>query len=83
MKITDYTLPNGTASKIIEAEDGYTFYKDVEDMGNRLILGLNYRDAEGNVLDTPILEQASDYTEVAIEGDDEAIVKQIRELLDE
>lgn len=83
MKITDYILPNGTASKVIEAEDGYTFYKDGEDKGNRLILGLNYRDAEGNVLDTPILEQPSDYTEVAIEGDDTTIVEQIRELLNE
>lgn len=83
MKITDYILPNGTASKIIEAEDGYTFYKDGEDMGNRLILGLNYRSAEGNILDAPILEQPSDYTEMAIEGYDTTIVEQIRELLDE
>jgi hypothetical protein len=83
MKITDYTLPNGTASKIIEAEDGYTFYKDGADNGNRLILGLIFRDAEGNPLVEPILEQPSDYTEVAIEEDDTTIVEQIRELLDE
>lgn len=83
MKITDYTLPNGTASKIIEAEDGYTFYKDGVDMGNRLILGLIFRDADGNPLAEPILEQPSDYTEAAIEEDDTTIVEQIRELLNE
>ena len=78
-----YTLANGEMSYHITADKDKTFMKDNQDYGNEIWLGYRYRDSQGNVLDTPILEQPSDYTEVVIEEDDEAIVEQIRELLDE
>lgn len=78
-----YALANGEISYHITADEGMTFMKDDQDFGNEIWLGYRYRDSQGNVLDTPILEQPSDYTEVATEGDDEVIVEQIRELLNE
>ena len=78
-----YTLANGETSYHIIADAGMTFMRDNQDFGNEIWLGYRYKDSQGNILDTPILEQPSDYTEVAIEEDDEAIVEQIRELLDE
>lgn len=78
-----YTLVTGETSYHIIADEGMTFMRDSQDFGNEIWLGYRYRDSQGNVLETPILEQPSDYTEVAIEEDDEAIVEQIRELLDE
>lgn len=78
-----YTLANGETSYHIIADEGMTFMRDNQDFGNEIWLGYRYRDSQDNILDTPILEQPNDYTEVAIEEDDEAIVEQIRELLDE
>lgn len=83
MTTEQYTLVSGETSYHITTGEGMTFMRDNQDFGNEIWLGYRYRNSQGNVLDTPILEQPSDYTEVVIEGDDEAIVEQIRELLDE
>lgn len=83
MTTEQYTLVTGETSYHIIADEGMTFMRDNQDFGNEIWLGYRYRDSQGNVLYNPILEQPSDYTEVAIEEDDEAIVEQIRELLDE
>ena len=84
MTIEQYTLVTGENSYHITADEGMTFTRDGKDFGNEVWLGYRYRDSQGNVLDTPILEQPSDYIEVAIEEDDDdkTIVEQIRELLD-
>ena len=83
MTTEQYTLVTGETSYHIIADEGMTFMRDNQDFGNEIWLGYRYRDSQGNILDTPILEQPSDYTEVAAEGDDTIIVEQIRELLDE
>lgn len=69
MTTEQYTLITGETSYHIIADEGMTFTKDGQDYGNEIWLGYKYRDNEGNVLDTPILEQPNDYTEVVIEED--------------
>lgn len=89
MTTEQYTLVTGEISYHITADEGMTFMRDNQDFGNEVWLGYRYRDSQGNVLDTPIFEQPSDYTEAVIEEDDdtaeddETIVEQIRKLLNE
>ena len=62
-----YVLPNGTESWKIKAEEGMTCIRTLDgiDFGTEVILGYRYRDAVEDVLDTPVLEQPSDYHEEA------------------